>query len=124
MRKMEVIPYRNGWPIRFDEEAAQIRRIFADSLIEIHHIGSTSVPDLCAKPIIDIMPLVRRIGEVLDLITQCNNSDMKPWVNSGFRGDAISARVATTEPITFTYLKSATRILCGILNFGTISIPS
>ncbi|WP_279306830.1 GrpB family protein [Paenibacillus pseudetheri] len=39
--------------------------MFADALIDIHHIGSTSVPGLKAKPIIDTMPVVRNI-EVID----------------------------------------------------------
>ncbi len=59
MRKVEVIPYDPIWATKFEEEAAKLQRLFEDELVAIHHIGSTSVPGLDAKPIIDIMPVVR-----------------------------------------------------------------
>ncbi|GGA80319.1 GrpB family protein [Ornithinibacillus halotolerans] len=64
MRKVEVHPYNENWPHLFAEEAKKLKHIFGDEVIVIHHIGSTSVPGLKAKPIIDIMPVVRNIDEV------------------------------------------------------------
>ena len=43
-----------SWPARFDELAARIRRALGHRVLELDHIGSTSVADLPAKPIIDI----------------------------------------------------------------------
>jgi GrpB-like predicted nucleotidyltransferase (UPF0157 family) len=43
------------WTDAFAEEATLLTRVFKDRLIEIHHIGSTAVPGLPAKPIIDIL---------------------------------------------------------------------
>ena len=63
-RKIEVVEYDKNWPKLFKEEADLIREIFKDEIIEIFHIGSTSVPGLKAKPIIDIMPIVKKIEEV------------------------------------------------------------
>ena len=54
-RVIEVKPYDAGWPLAFEVEAAALARVFGDSLVAIHHIGSTSVPGLLAKPIIDIL---------------------------------------------------------------------
>lgn len=48
----------------FKEEAAKLQTIFGNEIVDIHHIGSTSVPGLKAKPIIDIMPVVRDINTV------------------------------------------------------------
>lgn len=62
MRKVEVIPYCEDWAVAYQREAEQLRHIFGKKLIAIHHIGSTSVPGLAAKPIIDIMPVVEEIG--------------------------------------------------------------
>ncbi|MBD3920462.1 GrpB family protein [Paenibacillus sp. PR3] len=59
-----VKPYDADWARRYEEESARIRAIFADELIDIHHIGSTSVPGLSAKPIIDMMPVVRDISRI------------------------------------------------------------
>lgn len=57
-RKIEVVPYNPNWVKLFEEEAARIQEAIPEGLIAIHHIGSTSVPGLAAKPIIDMMPEV------------------------------------------------------------------
>ena len=64
MRKIEVVEYKKNWPKLFKKEAVLIKRVFNDEIIEIHHIGSTSVPGLKAKPVIDIMPVVKDIDEI------------------------------------------------------------
>lgn len=61
MRKVEVTPYNKQWARMYEEEANKLRLIFGEQLVAIHHIGSTSVPGLEAKPIIDIMPVVNDI---------------------------------------------------------------
>lgn len=62
--QVRVVPYRAEWVELFEREAELIREVFGEELEEIHHIGSTSVPGLRAKPIIDMMPLVRQIERV------------------------------------------------------------
>ena len=62
--KVEVVPYRGEWPAAYEREAAAIREILGGLLLEIHHIGSTAVPGLAAKPIIDILPVVTDIAAV------------------------------------------------------------
>jgi GrpB-like predicted nucleotidyltransferase (UPF0157 family) len=46
--------YDPRWPERFELEAAAIRRELGDQVVQLEHVGSTSVPGLAAKPIIDI----------------------------------------------------------------------
>ena len=46
--------YDPEWPHWFEQAAAQIRTALGDAALEIHHVGSTSVPGLIAKPLIDI----------------------------------------------------------------------
>ena len=48
----------------FKEEASKLYKIFRHEIIEIYHIGSTSVDNLKAKPIIDIMPVVKNINSI------------------------------------------------------------
>jgi GrpB-like predicted nucleotidyltransferase (UPF0157 family) len=43
-----------SWPEQFDELSAHIRRSLGDCVLELDHVGSTSVPGLPAKPVIDI----------------------------------------------------------------------
>lgn len=66
--KVEVVDYSPAWPVFYQQEAARIRFILADNLVAIYHIGSTAVEGLEAKPIIDIMPVVKR----LDFVDACN----------------------------------------------------
>ena len=61
---VKVVPYTSEWLDLYRQEAALLRGVFGDELVEIHHIGSTSVPGLQAKPIIDMMPLVRQIERI------------------------------------------------------------
>lgn len=59
MDEIELVPSNPDWPQRYEEEAARLRAIIpADLLIDLQHIGSTAVPGLAAKPIIDILATV------------------------------------------------------------------
>ncbi|CEG56102.1 bifunctional GrpB family protein/GNAT family N-acetyltransferase [Legionella fallonii] len=60
-KTVEVVPYNPLWPQMFAEEAQRIKQALGTNCIEIHHIGSTSVPGLSAKPIIDILPVVHDV---------------------------------------------------------------
>ena len=61
---IKVIEYNPVWEKLYKQEADNIRKILGELLIEIYHIGSTAVVGLKAKPIIDIMPVVRDIDSV------------------------------------------------------------
>ena len=61
---VQVVDYCEQWPAEYEKEAAQIKRILSGELVAIHHIGSTAVKGLAAKPVIDIMPVVRNIAMV------------------------------------------------------------
>lgn len=51
-------PYNPQWPHAFESEAEWRRPIFDVYLLETHHVGSTAVPELSAKPEIDILAIV------------------------------------------------------------------
>lgn len=63
-REITVVAYDPAWAERFREEASRIASVFGGELLSMHHIGSTSIPGMSAKPIIDIMPVVRDITMV------------------------------------------------------------
>ena len=70
---VRVADYDPKWPEMFEAEAALVREIIGeiigDNLITIFHIGSTAVPGLKAKPVIDMLPVVRDV-EALDGLTR------------------------------------------------------
>lgn len=70
--KVMVTAYNPQWPDMFENEAAKILEVFGENLVSVHHIGSTSVPGLKAKPIIDIMPVARDVA----IIDQYNDKMM------------------------------------------------
>lgn len=49
-----LVEYDPRWPALFEQAAEQIRGALGDAALQIHHVGSTSVPGLMAKPLIDI----------------------------------------------------------------------
>jgi GrpB-like predicted nucleotidyltransferase (UPF0157 family) len=60
---IDVVPHDPEWAGEFEREAAAIRNALSDVLLRIEHVGSTAVPGLPAKPIIDIQVSVSNIEE-------------------------------------------------------------
>jgi len=52
---IEIRDYDPAWPEQYAREAARIRRALGDQVVRLEHAGSTSVPGLPAKPIIDVV---------------------------------------------------------------------
>lgn len=59
-----VRDYNPDWSVEYEKESAFIKQILKENCIALYHIGSTSVPGLAAKPIIDIMGVVRSLNDV------------------------------------------------------------
>ncbi len=57
-REIEILDYDANWPEKFEAQARVIAGALGDSALRIEHVGSTSVPGLAAKPIIDILVVV------------------------------------------------------------------
>lgn len=53
-----LVEYDSSWPELFDKELNRIYSVLGSKALQIEHVGSTSVPGLCAKPIIDIVLVV------------------------------------------------------------------
>ncbi len=70
MRKVEVVPHDPKWRDAFEQEKQQLLPVFNSNLIAIHHIGSTAISNIYAKPIIDFLIEVKEIAKV----DECNLS--------------------------------------------------
>ncbi len=86
IRKIEVVPYDPMWPAMYDQAAATLTEAFADQLVDIHHIGSTAIVGIHAKPIIDILPVVRDIERVNRLNPLLISLDYDPRGENGIAG--------------------------------------
>ena len=86
VRVVEVVPYQPAWRERFEEEAATLRALLGPQIVSVHHIGSTSVPGLAAKPIIDVLVQVRDIEAVDGLDAQMRASGYLPRGENGIPG--------------------------------------
>jgi len=62
---IRVVNYDSDWPIAYAQEAGVVSIAAGDSFVRIHHIGSTAIPGIMAKPVIDMLLEVSAV-EALD----------------------------------------------------------
>lgn len=63
-RQVVLVPYDKQWPLLFAEEEKRLAAILQQRCLAIHHIGSTAIPQIHAKPIIDMLPVVEDIDQI------------------------------------------------------------
>ena len=66
MRAVELLPHDPAWAERAQEEISMLAAVLGDPLLAAHHIGSTAVSGLHAKPIVDLMVVVTALDALLD----------------------------------------------------------
>lgn len=64
-KKIIVAAYHPDWPKTFEIESSKIKEALGENAIAIHHIGSTAVPGLSAKPVIDMIGVVKNPKEAI-----------------------------------------------------------
>lgn len=67
-RDLSIMPYQSDWQEQFEREAVRLRRVLGDEALRIEHMGSTSIPGMAAKPIIDITVAVGSLTQAIELI--------------------------------------------------------
>ena len=63
-RPVVIVPYQQRWPVEYRELGAQLRSVLGDCALRIDHIGSTSVPGLGAKDVLDVQITVRDLEQM------------------------------------------------------------
>src|SRR3989338_6961565 len=76
---MKLSSYSQEWKTLYDNEEEKIKGIIGDFIVDIQHMGSTAIPGIAAKPIIDIAVLLSSLEKVEDLI--------KPLAKIGYNYD-------------------------------------
>jgi len=65
---IEIAPYDSSWPERYEVEAAHLRTVLAPFLKRIKHVGSTAIPGMAAKPIVDVLAGVDSDAVAQDIV--------------------------------------------------------
>ena len=86
MRKIEVADYNPLWPELFNSEHALLHSKLEGTAIGIHHIGSTAVPGLAAKPVIDILIEVTSLDNLDALNKVMESIGYEPRGENGISG--------------------------------------
>jgi GrpB-like predicted nucleotidyltransferase (UPF0157 family) len=85
-RIIEVLPYNPDWPEIYRAEAERLTLVMGPNLIGLHHIGSTSVPGLAAKPTIDILAVVKDLANLDAVASLIQRLGYRPRGENGIVG--------------------------------------
>lgn len=87
MRKTNIQPWTKEWEVKYKIEELALKEIFKDIIIDIFHIGSTSIPTIgFAKPIIDILIVLEDIEQVDPLNNKMTELGYSPKGENGIPG--------------------------------------
>ena len=54
--QVELAPHSIEWATKAIDESGRIAVVLGSNLVSVHRVGSTAIPSICAKPILDLMP--------------------------------------------------------------------
>ncbi|WP_285769065.1 GrpB family protein [Peribacillus sp. SI8-4] len=86
MRKVEVVAHKKEWQSVFRDECESLEAIFGNELIKVSHIGSTAIRAILAKPVIDILAVVRSIDRIGDFTKQMERIGYEARGENGIAG--------------------------------------
>ncbi|MET8836182.1 GrpB family protein [Micromonospora sp. NPDC004540] len=98
--------YDPTWPARYAEEAELLRHTLGGSLVAIEHVGSTAVPGLAAKPVIDILAAVRDFGGIPEVVARLESIGYAYTPESESEADDPSRRVFRKGPQDLARLRT------------------
>lgn len=74
------------WAQAAANEAARLAAVLGENLITVHHVGSTSIPGICAKPILDLLPVVQDLSSLEGSRHSLEGLGYKWWGEFGIQG--------------------------------------
>ena len=86
---VEIVPYNPAWPQQFLDERARLLERFPDLMRRVEHVGSTAVPGLSAKPIVDMLIEVTSLDETVTHIVPALEADGYEYLWRPTSGDDI-----------------------------------
>jgi len=86
LKRITVVPYDPLWPQTFVVASGEVAIAMGSNLVEIHHIGSTSIPGIHAKPIIDMLAVASDLGAVDQLAARMESLGYEALGEFGIAG--------------------------------------
>jgi GrpB-like predicted nucleotidyltransferase (UPF0157 family) len=84
--RVELFPYSAAWPEIAQREIEQLTHALGTVLSRVHHIGSTAIPGLAAKPIYDLMPVTADITLIDRVLPVFESLGYRSWGELGIAG--------------------------------------
>ncbi len=84
--RVELVPYSSAWEQAAQAETNRLLAAFADSMLTVHHIGSTAIPGIQAKPIVDLLPVVPSISNLDHQVSIFEQLGYQCWGEYGIAG--------------------------------------
>ena len=114
-----IVEYDPSWPDLFEREANRIRSVLGTKALQIEHVGSTSVPGLCAKPIIDMLLVVTNSADEPPMFRYWNHLAIR----CGFGNPSGSNTACSKDPIPISICMCSVRahqrlIECYVFEIG------
>ena len=80
---VELEDYNSNWKNEYEKEEKLLKEVLKDDIIEIEHVGSTSIPGLKAKPVIDIIVVINSLSDIDKIEEKLKRYD---YENRGHQG--------------------------------------
>jgi GrpB-like predicted nucleotidyltransferase (UPF0157 family) len=102
---VRLAEYDPAWPGLYEREAARVRKTLGDRVLQLEHVGSTSVPGLAAKPVIDMILVVEDSGDEAAYVPDMESAGYVLWIREPdwfehrlFKGPDTNVNLHTFSP--------------------------
>jgi GrpB-like predicted nucleotidyltransferase (UPF0157 family) len=106
--RIAVVPYDPRWPQEFERAADEVIAALGPSLLAVHHIGSTSISGIPAKPVIDILAIVEDVHAVDERTAEMQALGYEVLGEFGMEGRRYFRRDDSTGKRTHQIMRSHT----------------
>lgn len=98
-----VVPYDPNWPAEFERIREYLIKKIGDLVMEIKHVGSTSVPGLCAKPIIDIVAVMDSYDVFPEIVARLEKVGFQHEGDGGIKEREVFKRLIPDDFIDYHF---------------------
>lgn len=101
--RVEIVDYDPQWPVDFERLSAVLRKRLAPMVVAIDHVGSTSVPGLAAKPVIDIDVTLEEAGHMAEAAQRLEAAGFEPRPDR-YRDGMRAFLLRAAKPVARVYI--------------------